>query len=204
MSRVSHLPAREPFFSRDGDAPAKRVIMVEALRLFTSKGLCETSIRHIAEATGYTNPALYKHFASKDELALQLFIACYGEAQMRVEAAMRDCTSSAQKVKALVHSYTAGLDAYPEVSIYTNDNLSRFWPRVPAAMKKRTVLTVMRELVVAGARSSSRAPEEVEVTIAAIAGTLSQFGRMLYLGGIRGPAHLWNEHLEKVITRLIR
>jgi AcrR family transcriptional regulator len=53
------------------DAPAKKKILTEALRLFVRDGLCETSIRDIARATGYTNPALFKHFASKERLAVR-------------------------------------------------------------------------------------------------------------------------------------
>ena len=63
----------------EGDAPAKRRILVTALELFVRDGLCETSVRDIAKASGFTNPALFKHFKSKDDLARYLFERCYLE-----------------------------------------------------------------------------------------------------------------------------
>jgi AcrR family transcriptional regulator len=47
------------------------------VKLFSQRGLDGTSIRDIAEESGYTNPALYKHFAGKEELALYLFEICH-------------------------------------------------------------------------------------------------------------------------------
>src|SRR5215467_3206324 len=66
-----------PFYVREEDAPAKRQILCAAMKLFADRGLNGTSIRDIARESGYTNPALYKHFASKEELALHLFETCH-------------------------------------------------------------------------------------------------------------------------------
>ena len=73
-------PARSrPFYVSEDDAPAKRKILTTALTLFVRDGLCETSVRDIAKASGFTNPALFKHFKSKDDLARYLFERCYLE-----------------------------------------------------------------------------------------------------------------------------
>src|SRR5215475_14519877 len=71
------MTAPVPFYIHDGDPPAKRQILRAALKLFSERGLALTSIRDIADESGYTNPALYRHFASKDELALHLFETCH-------------------------------------------------------------------------------------------------------------------------------
>ena len=68
-----------PFYVLADDPPAKREILVAALALFVRDGLCETSIRDIAKESGFTNPALFKHFRSKDHLARFLFERCYLE-----------------------------------------------------------------------------------------------------------------------------
>ena len=47
--------------------------MRAAMKLFSQRGLAGTSIRDIARKSGYGNPALYTHFADKEELALYLF-----------------------------------------------------------------------------------------------------------------------------------
>jgi AcrR family transcriptional regulator len=66
-----------PFYIREDDPPAKRQILRAAMKLFSAHGLDATSIRDIARESGYTNPALYKHFAGKEELALHLFETCH-------------------------------------------------------------------------------------------------------------------------------
>jgi AcrR family transcriptional regulator len=49
-----------------------------ALRLFAEKGVAETSIRDIAEAAGVSQGAMYRHYASKDDLVTHLFVEHYG------------------------------------------------------------------------------------------------------------------------------
>ena len=71
------MTAPLPFYIREEDPPAKRAILRAAMKLFSERGLAATSIRDIAAESGYTNPALYKHFAGKDDLAQQLFEACH-------------------------------------------------------------------------------------------------------------------------------
>jgi AcrR family transcriptional regulator len=57
---------------RTGAATRAR-IEEEALRLFASKGVDGTSVKDIGRAVGVTDAALYRHFKSKDEIALSLF-----------------------------------------------------------------------------------------------------------------------------------
>ena len=79
-----------PFFVREEDPPAKRQILRAAMTLFSERGLAGTSIRDIARESGYTNPALYKHFASNDELALYLFETCHRRLWAKCNAARRE------------------------------------------------------------------------------------------------------------------
>jgi AcrR family transcriptional regulator len=51
----------------------KSRIEAAALQLFVEMGVAETSIRDIAAAVGFSDGALYRHYASKDELVWTLF-----------------------------------------------------------------------------------------------------------------------------------
>ena len=51
---------------RTGDTRAR--IQQVALELFTEQGLQQTSLRDIADRLGVTKPALYYHFASREDL----------------------------------------------------------------------------------------------------------------------------------------
>src|SRR5215510_737293 len=89
-----------PAYVSPEDAPAKKRILVEALHLFVRDGLCETSIRDIADASGYTNPALFKHFPSKERLAVHLFEQCY----LNLFEALDGAVSSQQGCTAKQHA----------------------------------------------------------------------------------------------------
>ncbi|QNE21749.1 TetR/AcrR family transcriptional regulator [Kribbella qitaiheensis] len=56
--------------ARSGDTKAR--IQAAALELFAAKGTQQTSLRDIADRLGVTKPALYYHFASRDELIRSL------------------------------------------------------------------------------------------------------------------------------------
>jgi AcrR family transcriptional regulator len=55
-------------------ASTRERILDVALDLFTDQGFDATSMREIAERLGISKPAIYYHFASKDELLLALHL----------------------------------------------------------------------------------------------------------------------------------
>jgi AcrR family transcriptional regulator len=192
----------QPFFVSESDPPAKQMIMIEALRLFSRRGLRETTIRDIAEATGYTNPALYKHFSGKEELAYELFVACYRELARSLEASTRDTATFELRLRALVRTYFDAFDAYPDAVMFATEHLARFWPDVPRSMKRRTIITLIRDLIELGEQQGC-VPRGVdnEVRTAVVAGSLGQLSRLVYLGGLRGPASAYSEDLVSILLR---
>jgi AcrR family transcriptional regulator len=76
MKRAARKTARASFYEAT-DSPAVRASLAAALALFTRNGIDATTIRDIAGKSGYTNPAIFKHFDSKEALALCLFERCY-------------------------------------------------------------------------------------------------------------------------------
>jgi AcrR family transcriptional regulator len=50
----------------------RRLILGAALDLFGVKGYSETSLREVAEKVGISKPALYYHFASKEDLLVEI------------------------------------------------------------------------------------------------------------------------------------
>src|SRR5262252_5911803 len=91
-----------PFYIREGDPPAKREILRAAMTLFSRHGLAGTSIRDIAGESGYTNPALYKHFSSKEELAVYLFEICHRRLWTKCNAAIVTASSFDAKLEAYI------------------------------------------------------------------------------------------------------
>ena len=62
----------------DDNMPTKQKIMINALKLFCTKGYSETSIRDIANEVGIAAGSIYGHFPSKEKL-LQNMLNDYAE-----------------------------------------------------------------------------------------------------------------------------
>ena len=70
-----------------------------AIRLFVEKGVAETTVRDIARAVDISEGALYRHFASKDELVWQVFERHYVEFAGRLQALADGETHGARQAR---------------------------------------------------------------------------------------------------------
>ena len=193
-----------PFYVQEDDAPAKREILRAALGLFSERGLAATSIRDIAEESGYTNPALYKHFAGKEELALYLFETCHARVWTRCAAALSAGEGFAAKLDAYVAAWLALLDEEPEALAFLADSARVLWPRASATTRRRTMIGLARSLVGEAPRVRARSGAvDPEVAAASVQGTLAELGRMIQVGVVRGPARQWHGRLVALFLALV-
>ena len=170
------------------DAPSKREILRCALLLFVRDGLCETSIREIGKAAGYTNPALYKFFPSKEALALRLFERCYAHVFATIKRSQEKDQPLKMRVGSLVGAFVALVDESLDAVLYVDENLRAFWPRLPQAARRHSVLHVLGGLVEAGRREAALSPVlDIELAVAMLTGTMSQIARMVYFDEIVRP-----------------
>lgn len=180
---------KETFYISVNDPPAKRGILEEGLRLFAERGLSATSIRDIADATGYSNPALYKHFKTKEELALVLFERCYRELMSRLTLAMKRESGFPLQFRAYVAAFIGFYDDHPHAMIFTTDNLAALWPQASESMRNRTIITLTRELLEKGRQETLVSNDmNLPLQLILVVGTLVQLVRQLYLGALEGPA----------------
>jgi AcrR family transcriptional regulator len=102
---------------RDGSKTRQR-ISDEALRLFVEKGIAETSIRDIARAAHVAEGALYRHYASKDDLAWRLFADQYAALGAAVDAVQAAAPTFEGKIRALVRHFCQAFDDNPVLFSY--------------------------------------------------------------------------------------
>jgi AcrR family transcriptional regulator len=198
------MTAPLPFYVREDDPPAKREILRAALTLFSERGLAATSIRDIAEESGYTNPALYKHFAGKDELALYLFELCHARVWTACEAALSGADSFDAKLEAYVERWLQFLDEEPEVIAFLSDSARVLWPRAKRTVRRRTMIGLARSLVLGSPRvRSGSGGIDPDVAAASVEGTLAELGRMIQVDVIPGPARRWRGKVVALLRRLI-
>ena len=197
--------ASQPFYIEDADPPSKREILKAALQLFVRNGLCETTIRAIAVEAGYTNPALFKFFDGKDDLALHLFERCYARLSADVAGAVVPERPFRENLRALITTFAVGLDEHPEAFLYVHEHLRRFWPHVRPALRRRSIVGISKALFRQGAREGAVTAEiSADLLAHAFIGVLAQFGRASYFGEFPGAARAWVPKLERMVCRMTK
>lgn len=193
-----------PFYIGEDDPPAKQEILRAAMKLFSERGLVATTIRDIAHESGYTNPALYKHFASKEELALHLFETCHRRVWTWCNAALVSAKSFDDKLDAYVSRSLELVDEHPEVVAFLSDSARVLWPKASRTVRRQTMIGLARSLVLEAPRSRRGASAiDPNLAAASLQGTLAEMARMLQVGVLDGPAARWKSGLVALFRKLV-
>jgi len=190
-----------PFYVRDTDPPAKREILRAAMKLFSRHGLAATTIRDIAKESGYTNPALYKHFVSKEELALYLFETSHRRLWSRCHAAIERGTGFDAKLENYIGAILSLVDEHPEAMMFLSENARVLWPKSGAAVRGQTMIGLARSLMAAAPRAGKRPAVHPDIAAASLQGTLAELARMIQVGAVRGPASHWKAELMTLFRK---
>src|SRR5580704_19797096 len=84
-----------------------------AVGLFAARGVDGVSIAEIAAAAGVSQGALYRHYASKDELAWTLFSTAYLRTGADLDMIRANCSGLDMCVTAMVAHFCALYDDDP-------------------------------------------------------------------------------------------
>jgi AcrR family transcriptional regulator len=192
-----------PFYVHEDDPPAKREILRAAVKLFSEHGLATTTIRDIAEESGYTNPALYKHFASKQELAVYLFETCHRRFWTKCHDAIGAATSFDAKLEGYIGQVLELIDEHPEVMAFLSDSARTLWPKTGPTVRRQTMIGLARSLMSEAPRSRRGKPAvNPDVAAASLQGTLAELARMIQVGAVTGPAMRWKAELVTLFRRV--
>jgi AcrR family transcriptional regulator len=196
------VETRRPWLLSQADAPSKQRTLDAALTLFVRHGLAGTSIRMIAAEAGYTNPALFKFFPSKDALALHLFERCHGRVLGRLAPAAAGGFGTS--LDRMIDAFLDLIDEDLEAVLFVLDSLRELWPRLPEAARRRSISAVLGDLVERGMREGAVVGyRSSDVPVAALVGLLAQLARVLYSGEIQAPARRHADELRLALTRML-
>src|SRR5215471_2666417 len=137
---ISEVP-----YLRADDPPSKRQILQAALRLFAHQGVETVTVRQIADEAGYTNPALFKFFATKDALALCLFESCYLQLFEQLKAAINREATFEDRLQAILSVFLSQLEQDLNAFLFVQDHLRLMWPRVSPATRRKSILFLIRQ-----------------------------------------------------------
>lgn len=189
----------------ESDAPGKALILREALHLFAQNGLSATSIRDIAKATGLSNPALYKHFKTKDELAIVLFERLYRSHLLRLKKEVAREPDFQAKFHAFLGNRLHAYDEHPDAVVFVSDNLMTLWPHVSKDMKERTILTVLRDIIQFGrSEGSVDSSSDITMQLALVIGLLENITRQIFFGTLPSPALIQLKEAERLLHKALQ
>ncbi len=83
----------------------KERILESALRLFSERGIRETTIKDIAKEVGITEGAIYRHFVSKDQIVSTLFSTYSKNLYEELMSVVEEKTSMERKFFKLVKTF---------------------------------------------------------------------------------------------------
>ena len=184
-----------PFFLSENDPPAKQAILSAALELFATRGVDGVTIREIAAETGFTNPAMFRHFKSKEELAQSLFEVCYRRLAHGVLQPGITLESVLERGLALI-------EESPDSVHFVTENLRRYWRTLPADVRARSLIGSTRRLIEAEQRAGKVRPD-TDPTLAAalVLGALGQIARMAHFKELSKPPGALTDGLLNLINR---
>jgi len=116
-------------------ANTKRPTIVQvATSLFAARGIDGVSMRDIANAAGVREAAIYRHFASKDELTRDIFLSWYGWYCTELQRIVNGSASTLDQLREIVrHEFSAATD-HSHAFVYFCENEARFVPELPAGV----------------------------------------------------------------------
>ena len=124
-------PARSSRGVSAADGTTRARIERAALEQFAGKGVDAATTREIAAAAGLSEGALYRHFASKEEIAQSLFATIHERLARLVREAGAAGASLEEKAGAIVDAYCQTADEDWTLFAYHLTSTARFLPTPP-------------------------------------------------------------------------
>ncbi len=176
---------------RDGRETKERITRA-ALTLFVEKGFAETSIRDITSAVGVTEGALYRHFASKEQLAWDLFSTNYISFATELTRARIGRTGFGAQIGAMLDTFCRFFDEDPELFSYLLLVQHNESGKLPDTIK--TPVDAVRECVIDAMESGDIPPADPEFVTASLLGVVLQVATARIYGKIdKGLCELKDE-----------
>ena len=174
----------------------------EACRLFVEKGIAETTTRDLAAAAGIAEGTIYRHFASKEILALELF--------RRIHAGLADLALAAEagndriedKARALITAYCRKADEdWPLFSYHLLAQHAMLRHVPPGA---HSPVKVVRKIITEAIAKGEIPDRDVEVLTSAVLGLILQPAISKVYGEVHGPLEAHADWLSTAAVNVLK
>ncbi|MEM0986443.1 MAG: helix-turn-helix domain-containing protein [Pseudomonadota bacterium] len=176
---------------------ARPLIEGAALRLFVDKGVDAATTREIAVEAGVSEGALYRHYKSKDELALALFMETHNRLGKMMLDAWQEGGTLEARIRRLVTAYCTLAD---EDWLLFSFHLLSINKYVPHDVRRDDDPVTIVETMLKGAMDEGMIPHgEPEILGAMALGVMMQAGNNKAYNRLPGP---FSRHIDS-FTRAI-
>jgi AcrR family transcriptional regulator len=178
---------------------SKTKISNAAIDLFTKKGIKGTTTKELARSAGIAEGTIYKHFKSKNDLALKLFLNYMDLFRIRLIESASNYSNPQDKLKALIKAFfdfaREEAKAYHYIMVGHHTELSR----VPRARLKPKDIFV--ELIREGVEKGEFRKIDENIGAALITGMITRAILFLDIGVIKKD---YNQVVSEVIEASLR
>jgi len=203
MKKTLRRRKKKSFVVLESDPASKREILKAALSLFVRHGPSDPTARQIVAQAGYSNPAIFKYFRTKDKLALYLFKQCYERVTNELHDSIRLERPFRDNLQTLLGVYRRIVEEDLDAFLYATENLRRFRPSLSPELRARSLSGLLRQVFENGkAEGVVGEDADIELLVVGVIGLLSQFARLLYFGEFQGPAEDWIASMERMIIKM--
>ena len=113
----------------------KKLLLRNAARLFLERGYHRTTMKSLAEASGFQAPAIYYYFKSKEEILFHLQEEGAQMFRQNVIDGMSKLEGPEEKIKVLIANVTKLLINFGEIPLLMSED---FWPKKVNRTRKNT------------------------------------------------------------------
>lgn len=150
----------------------RKAIENKALELFATRGVDATTTREITDCCDCAEGTLFRHYKTKDELAVALFKQSMGLFTQYLSARIKDEANSARKMECLIEGFFRFAMEYPLEYAYVTAGHERAFKRMPKIEHKPK--DVFAQTIEEGMRVGAFKKRDVNLSAAMIIGMVSR------------------------------
>ena len=143
-----------------------------AIHLFVDKGVTETTVRDIAGRVELSEGALYRHFASKEDLVWQVFEKHYVALAEEIRRLAGEARTTRGKIAAIIRGCCKAHDADP--TLFRFLLFTQHGQLAKLTLDTPTPVLAVREVVVDGIRSRDLPEQDPDLATALVLGVVLQ------------------------------
>lgn len=156
-----------------------------ALTLFVARGVTETTTREIAMAASIAEGTIYRHFPSKDQLALDLFLRHHRALAEALAGVAQQAQGLRAQIDAIVRCYCEWADDDWTLFAYHLLAQHMFLAMVPEGTPNP--VDVLRQVIVQAMAAGEIPSRDADLAAASAIGTVMQPATYKLYGRFEGP-----------------